>query len=133
MIFIRLGIYAVLALVLYGVLVVVSSELGEVVVLRTSDGDETHETRLWIVEGRSRLWLRVGSPGSSWVKRVYLNPRVEVIRDGNAERYTASMVDDPELRSWLNHRMADKYGFADWLIGLTADRSQSIPIRLDPP
>jgi hypothetical protein len=130
---IRIGIYAVIVIVLYFGLVAVLSELNEVVVLRISDGEDTHETRLWIVEGRSRLWLRAGSPSSGWVKRLYRNPHVEVEQDGETEAYTAAMIDDPEIQAWVNDRMARKYGFADWLIGFSSDRSQSIPIRLDPP
>ena len=58
---------------------------------------------------------------------------MELVRDGEEAAYTASMLHDPEIRNWLNAEMAAKYGFADWLVGLTTDRSKSIPIRLDPP
>ena len=58
---------------------------------------------------------------------------MEVEIDGATERYTATPLDDPEIVEWVNDRMADKYGFADWLIGLTSNREDSIPIRLDPP
>ncbi len=133
MILARLGIYAVVLVVVYFGLAMTLSELSEVVVLRTSDGEEMHETRLWIVEGRSRRWLRAGSPSSSWLKRIYREPHVEVEIDGTTEKYTAAPLDDPEILEWVNARMADKYGFADWLVGLTSNRSQSIPIRLDPP
>ena len=133
MILVRLGIYAVVLVVVYFALAMTLSELSEVVVLTTSDGEEIHETRLWMVEGRSRRWLRAGSPTSSWLKRIYDEPHVEVEINGTTEQYTAAPLDDPELLEWVNSRMADKYGFADWLIGLTSNRAQSIPIRLDPP
>ncbi len=133
MILVRIGIGAVVLVVLYFGVAITLSELAEVVVLHTSDGEETHETRLWIIEGRSRRWLRAGSPGSSWLKRIYVDAHVEVELDGTAERYTASPIEDAETRDWVNDRMSSKYGFADWLIGLTSDRSQAVPIRLDPP
>ncbi len=133
MILARLGIYAVVGVIVYFALAMTLSELAEVVVLGTSDGEEMHETRLWMVEGHSRRWLRAGSPSSSWLKRIYREPHVEVEIDGATERYTATPLDDPEIVEWVNDRMADKYGFADWLIGLTSNREDSIPIRLDPP
>ena len=50
MIFIRIGIYAAVAAVLYAIALLVFSESGEVVVLRTFERDgRQHETRLWIV------------------------------------------------------------------------------------
>ena len=100
MILVRLGISAVVLVIVYFGLAMTLSELSQVVVLSTSEGEKMHETRLWMVEGRSRRWLRAGSASSSWLKRIYSEPHVEVEIDGT-ERLTraGTVVDFLEMPS----------------------------------
>jgi hypothetical protein len=129
----RLILIAVLGVVAFGVLVIAASESGEVVVLRTSEpAGPTLETRVWVVDDGIVPWLRAGEPTASWLTRLRVNPDVEMVRDGEAREYFATPADDPEIRDWINHRMAEKYGWADWIVGLFTDRNESVPIRLDP-
>ncbi len=61
----RVVLLLVAALVVLGLAVVMASESGEVVVLRTSEpGGPGLETRLWVIDDGYQLWLRAGDPGS---------------------------------------------------------------------
>jgi hypothetical protein len=108
-----------------------AAESGEVVVLTTRDAaDASHETRLWVVDLEGRAWLRAGSDVAGWYGRLAARPEVEVERAGMAGRYRAVPV--PEARERVNALMLEKYGLADRWIGFWFDRSDAIPIRLEP-
>ncbi len=104
---------------------------GEVVtVTTTSEGGRRHETKLWIVEDHGQLWLRAGQPASEWLVRLQAEPRVTMTRNGEAREYRAVLV--PKQRERINRLMAERYGWADALIGLVRDEGETTPIRLDP-
>lgn len=107
------------------------SESGEVVVLETADAEgRSYETRLWIVEDAGQLWLRAGSPSSRWYVQLEASPDVKLTRGEETRDYRAVPVE--AVRERINALMAEKYGTADRLIGIMADRGDSVPIRLDP-
>ncbi len=124
----RIVLFAVLAFV---IAVLTASEWGgEVVELRTTDGiGATQTTRLWIVDDQGNLWLRAGRASSGWLERVRVHPVVELVRGGTTAEYNASPV--PEAAERINALMAEKYGVADWLIGLLRSRDDVVPVRLD--
>lgn len=66
--------FLIFLLVVLGVLFGIeqyAAESGEVVVLMAPDAAGTpRETRLWIVEHESQLWLRAGYAGSDWLQRL---------------------------------------------------------------
>jgi len=104
---------------------------GERVVLRTADVDgSTHETRLWIQDMDGSQWLRAASPESRWYRRLVARPVVEVRREGRWQRYRA--VPTPHRSGEVNSAMARKYGWADWVIGLTRNREDAVAIHLVP-
>jgi hypothetical protein len=109
-----------------------ASELGgEVVELTTYDPEgRSYPTSVWIVEDHEQLWLRAGDSGSAWFLRLEQTPEVEVERDGVRRAYTA--VPMPRQRDRINPEFAEKYGWADRLIGTMRDDSATTPIRLDP-
>jgi len=109
-----------------------ASELGgEVVVLVTRDAeDAAHRTHLWVVEDAGRLWLRAGDPGSGWLQRLEARPGVGLEREGRAAAFRATPV--PMRRDRVNELMAEKYGWADRLIGLLRAADGVVPVRLDP-
>jgi hypothetical protein len=67
-------------LLLFALSVVLASNFGgENVVLRTADiGGGTHETRLWVQDLDGSEWLRAGSPGSRWYRRLLERPMVDM-------------------------------------------------------
>lgn len=130
---IRIVLILVGVVVAFVLAVIIASESGEVVVLRTLDPTGTaYETRLWVIEEENRLWLRAGDPGSRWFQRLKVKPEVELERGGETRSYRAVPVDDPDVLAWLNARLAEKYGWADRLVAVLGDHSVSVPTRLDP-
>ncbi len=125
-------VIAVVALLgFFGVIMFASETGGEVVTLRTtSAAGESHETRLWIVEIGPDLWLRAGDPGSGWLQRLQQDPQVEMERRGRTAHYRAEAV--PHMGPEVDARMAEKYGWADRLIGIIRSEGESIAVRLDP-
>jgi len=110
---------------------ILASESGEVVVLRTFAGGEPHETRVWIVDDRGVSWLRAGRPEAAWYRRVRENPDVQVERGSELYEHHAFPVEGGPTVDHINALMAEKYGWAEALIGLMIDRSRSVAIRLD--
>jgi len=111
--------------------VFVASELGgEVVTLTTADerGVE-YQTSLWVVDHRGQAWLRAGSADAAWYQRLRGDPRVQLERNGEVEKYEAVPV--PAETERIDELMAAKYGWADWIVGLIRDEKASVAIRLD--
>jgi hypothetical protein len=124
-------VLAVVAVLLFfGAIMLASEQGGEVVTLRTTADGEIHETRLWIVEIGPDLWLRAGDPASGWLVRLRENPSVGVERRGETARYRATAV--PHMGPEVDARMAERYGWADRLIGIIRSEGKSIAVRLDP-
>lgn len=126
------GLVLVLAAgLLWWGLEMLAAESGEVVVVTTYDASgEPRETRLWVVDHEGRAWLRSGSDMATWFQRLSANPDVMVERNGVVVTYRA--VPRIDAREEVNARMLEKYGWADRWIGFWFDRSDAIPIRLDP-
>jgi len=119
------------ALGLFFVVVFAASEMaGEVVTVHTYHaGGLSTETPLWIVDEGGRAYLRAGMPDSKWFVRLQAEPNVDVVRDGVTTSYTAVVA--PQMRDRVNLLMAEKYGWAESLLGLMRDSESTMPIRLD--
>lgn len=131
----RMIVAVVLAVSLaLGIGVMSASELGgEIVTLHTTTPDGEAETRIWVVDDMGHAWLRAGTPGNGWLRRIDANPDVVVERAGLSTRFRAVPVrDDPTLRDRIHELMAQKYTWADRVVSLMRDGSKSVPIRLDP-
>jgi hypothetical protein len=122
---------AVVVVGLFFVVVFGASEMaGEVITLRSYHADGlSKDTSLWIVDDDGRQFIRAGQPDSKWLLRVEADPQVEVVRDGVTTPYHAVVV--PEQRDRINDLMAEKYGWAESLLGLMRDPEGTTPIRLD--
>jgi len=106
---------------------------GEIVTLETVDeAGRVHETQLWVVYLDEVPYLRAGSSEAHWLERVRLQPEVDIEIRGGVRRFRAALQDDRSVRERLNRAMAHKYGLADGIWGLVSNRSQSVPIRLEP-
>jgi hypothetical protein len=123
----------VLAVLLVGAIFAASELGGEVVVLHTRDaGGADLSTHLWVVDDAGSAWLRSGVPTSGWFVRLEANPEVELERGGERLRYRAVPVPSPDARDRVHALMAEKYGWADRLIGVARDGSASIAVKLEP-
>jgi len=132
LIWIALGLLAVVVVFFVGIFA--ASELGgEIVTLTTFDAAGTPaETRLWVVDDAGAAWLRCGVPTSGWCGRMRASPAVRVSRGGTSRDFTAALVTEPAVRDRIHALMAEKYGWADALIGTIRDGDASVAVRLDP-
>jgi hypothetical protein len=118
--------------VFYGA-IIGASESGEVVTLRTRGGDGTLQaTRLWLVDHAGAEWVRTGHPEKGWFVRLQADPRVELERAGVWTSRTAVVVTDAAVSRGVNDVFRQKYGAADWIVALSGDASDRVPVRLDP-
>ena len=132
----KLVILAGLALGLFGLLAattLVALEGEEVIVLRTfgPQGD-VHESRLWVADDATGTWIEVADEHKEFYGRMLRNPDVEVVRGGEARRYRALPDPTREGHDRIRALLAQKYGIADWWIGVLVDTSSSIAVRLVP-
>lgn len=103
----------------------------EVVVLRTfGTGHVEHYASLWVIEDDQHIWVRADNRERRWLEHVRANPRVEMSRGGRTNSYLARFFDDADARAYLDSRIRQKYGFADWLREQIDDRD-TLPIRLE--
>ena len=126
----KILLFLVAVVVGFFVLVGAASEMGgEVVTLTTNDAQGAERTTsLWVVDHGGFEYLRAGNPESSWYERLVADPKVSVERGGEVRRYTAEPA--PDRTPDVNALMAEKYGWADRLVGLI--RGDSVAVRLMP-
>ena len=118
--------------VLYGASVYVASEYGgEVVTLSTADNiGRLVETNLWVVDFDGRPYVRAGSKNSGWIERIEATGDVELVRNGRTTEHFAEIV--PDRTASVHVLMAEKYGFADRVVGIMRDEEASVAVRLMP-
>ncbi|HVP28595.1 MAG TPA: hypothetical protein VMW35_05480 [Myxococcota bacterium] len=124
--------WLLIAAVAFVALIAIASEFGgEVVTLRTWDSiGVEYNTHVWVVDDQGSIWVRSGDPNSGWLERLHARPSCELERAGEWRKYVATPV--PGAAERINSLMAEKYGWADAVIGLVMDRSASVPVRLSP-
>ncbi len=104
---------------------------GEVATLYTMDSSgRTFETQLWVVDEGHKVWIRSLRPTNPWLDRLIDQPMVKLQRGDVLAEYSASPV--THRRSRVNSLIAARYGWADWLLSTIEDRSEAVPIYLDP-
>ena len=122
------------AALLFGAVTWVALEGNEVAVLRTRTPDgRFEETRVWVVDAADGAALiEAASPERAWYQSLRSHGDVELLRDGAPLRYRATPEPDPESRARIRALLREKYGWADWWVGLLRDPSDSVPVRLEP-
>jgi len=125
----KLSIAIVGVLLVLAIGMIVLSESGEVVVIRTPDPSGTRETRIWVVDTEEGLLVR-GSEGKAWVEGARGATRVELERDGVWRRYAVVDLPGPAAQKRVNALMRAKYGMADLVIGLLRDYDRVTPLLL---
>jgi hypothetical protein len=99
----------------------------EVVVVRTPDG---RGTRTWIADDGGAAWVEAANPERPFLRALDTRPDVEVVRGGATHRCRATAMPNPEGHRRVRELLARKYGWADRWIGMLADTSRSVGIRL---
>lgn len=103
---------------------------GEVAVLYTTDGTRTFQSNVWVVEHGTDVWVRATEPTRPWLDRVINHPLVKLRRGDLMQEYSATPLQ--HRRDMINADMVAEYGWAEWLLALVEDRSQAVPVYLDP-
>ena len=123
-----LGTLLILLVVVF-VMQFAASESGEVVVITSYDREDVgYDTRLWIIELDNRWYLRAGSRNAAWSKRLAARPDF-VIERGDFEGRVVARPNDA-LTAEVNAAMAEKYGWADRLVGTLYPRDNAIAIEV---
>lgn len=106
----------------------------EVAVLGTIDaGGADRETRVWVAEDAGAAWIEAAHAERPFLRAVARHPEVTLRRGGLARACRATVLPNPGGHEHIRHLLAAKYGWADRWIGLLADTSSSIAVRLDCP
>jgi len=109
-------------------------ESQEVAVLRTRDRDDApHTTRVWLARRGDAIWIEAATPERGWYQDVLENPNVELVLAGEAQRYRAAPVTEPDGHERIRALLRQKYGWADMWVGLLQDTSRSLAVRLEEP
>ena len=121
------------AAALFGLVTLVALEGREVVVIRTRDAaGKARETRTWIADDAGLAWIEAANPERGFYRDIQRDPEVELQRHGETRRYRAVPIEGPAGHELIRRLLRERYGLADRWIGLVADTSHSIAIRLEP-
>jgi len=104
---------------------------GEVATLYTTDGDgRTRTTRVWVVDHGHELWIRSVDPTSHWLDRLIKQPDVQLRRGGSIAEFHATPHTERQVR--INALMAERYGWAEWILAKVEGHDEAVPVYLDP-
>lgn len=123
----------VLAIVLaFAAVTLVALEGSEVAVLHTAlSNREPRDTRVWVADFAGTPWIEAASPERDFYRDIVNDPNVELSRGGERFAYHAVPVSAASGHDLIRSMLRDKYGWADRWIGLLADTSGSIAVRLE--
>ena len=118
-------------LLILGALYGIRNFTGEVATLYTTDGvGKTHTTTIWVVDHGHEIWIRSLDPTSAWLDRVIGRPEVQLQRGGGLTTYRATPY--ASRRERVNDLMAERYGWAEWILSRIEGRDEAVPVFLDP-
>lgn len=129
-------------IVLFYGLILTVHEIGEIVVLRTTDDEATvWETRVAVLDHEGSTWIGADHARQRWLRRLVATPRVELIRNGVARCHVAVVVEDLAIREEVFRRIEEKYLIGRLAAALgqplfvreaSSPQRASAAIRLDP-
>jgi hypothetical protein len=115
-----------------GGLTVLALEGREVAVLRTTDaGGQTRDTRVWVADDAGAAWVEAASPDRPFLRALERDPEVTLRRSALDRTCRATVLPNPDGHERIRRLLAAKYGWADCWIGLLADTTRSLAVRLD--
>ena len=127
----RILLAALAVVVTLGIVTVVALEGREVVVLETTDAAGVpRRTRAWIADEAGGAWIEAANPERPFVADLRRRPALVLERGGTRHPCTAEIAANPEGHEHVRRLLAGHYGWADCWIGLIADTSGSLGIRL---
>ena len=109
----------------------VALEGREVVVLKPIDGaGVARATRTWVADDDGYAWIEAANPERPFLLALAAHPDVDLARGGRVRRCHAEAMPNPAGHRHVRELLARKYGWADRWIGLLADTSGSVAVRL---
>lgn len=109
----------------------VALEGNEVVVLVTVDAaGGRRETRAWIAEEDGAFWIEAAHPERGFYEDILAGSGVDIEGGDRRRSYRALPAENPHGHEKIRALLRAKYGWADTWIGMLADTSRSIGIRL---
>lgn len=118
---------------LFATVTFLALESGEVAVLRTRAPDGGFaQTRVWVADADGAALIEAADSQRAWYQSLRMHPDVELLRDGAPLRYRATPEPGPEGRERIRALMREKYGWADWWVGMLQDNADSVLVRLEP-
>jgi hypothetical protein len=123
--------FLMIPLLIVGGLYGIRNFTGEIATLYTTDdAGESHTTRIWVIDHGHETWVRSLDPTSQWLDRIINHPEVDLKRDGAITAYHATPF--AHRRARINALMAERYGWAEWILSRIEDREEAIPVYLEP-
>jgi hypothetical protein len=124
---------AALAALAFGVVTLVALEGVEVVQLRTVTPDgSVRTTRTWVADDAGATWIEAANPERPFLLDLQARPDVLLVRRGVEQRLRAVPVPGDAPHRRIRELLRAKYGWADAWIGLLANTSRSVAVRLEP-
>lgn len=124
---------AALAVLAFGVVTLVALEGVEVVQLRTIAPDgSVRTTRTWVADDAGATWIEAANPERPFLLDLQARPDVSLVRRGGEQRLRAVAVPGDAPHRRIRELLRAKYGWADAWIGLLANTSRSVAVRLEP-
>ena len=115
----------------FGIVTLVALEGREVVVLETTDASGgPRRTRAWIADDAGSVWVEAATPERPFVSDLQRRPGLVLERGGTRRTCVAEVATNPEGHEHVRRLLAEHYGWADCWVGLIADTSGSLGIRL---
>lgn len=120
-----------LGAVVFALVTWVALEGGDVAELRTrSPEGGWRTTRVWWAEDGDAIWIEAATQERPWLLDIEADPEVELDRGASTTAWRAIPVPGQDAHDRVRAMLAEKYGWADWWVGLIQDTSQSIAVRL---
>ena len=129
----RAAFVLAVAAVAFATVTLVALEGREVVRLRTVTPDGgVHSTRTWVADSDGAIWIEAANGERPFLLDLQAHPEVELVRGGAVLPLRAVPVPGAAAHRKIRSLLAEKYGWADRWIGLLADTSHSVAVRLEP-
>jgi hypothetical protein len=129
----RTALVLTLLAIAFAAVTLIALEGNEVVVLHTRGTDgATRATRAWIAAADGSLWIEAANPERPFYRDIQADRRVALERGGTTRPYTATPHPGRAGHERIRALLRERYGWADWWIGLLTDTSDSILVELQP-
>ena len=127
----RFVVAACLAAAAFALVTLVALEGREVVVLETTTpAGALRRTRTWIADADGSAWVEAANPERPFLQDLRHRPELVLERAGARRTCTVEVWPNPEGHERIRRLLRERYGWADRWIGLVADTTTSLGLRL---